>query len=71
MSKNIKLKKGFNIKLKGEAQKTISEDVKPDTYAFKPTDFPGVQRGKAIVAEGDNVKAGTPIFYDKKMEGVY
>lgn len=71
MSKNIKLKKGFNIKLKGEAIKTISEDVKPDTYAFKPTDFPGVQRGKAIVTEGDNVKAGTPIFYDKKMEGVY
>jgi len=70
MSINIKLKKGFEINLKGKAQKTLSEDIKPDTYAFKPTDFPGVQRGKVIVAEGDNVKAGTPIFFDKKMEGV-
>ena len=70
MSINIKLKKGFEINLKGKAQKSLSEDIKPGTYAFKPTDFPGVQRGKVLVAEGDNVKAGTPIFFDKKMERV-
>ena len=70
MSKNIKLKKGFDIKLKGAAQNTLAEDVKSDTFAFKPTDFPGIQRGKVLVREGDNVKAGTPIFIDKKMDRV-
>jgi len=70
MSENIKLRKGFEINLKGQAQTTISEDIKPDTFALKPSDFVGVQRGKAMVAEGDNVKAGTPLFFDKKMADV-
>lgn len=70
MSKNIKLTKGFDILLKGKAQKTLVEDIKPDTYAFKPTDFPGLQRGKTLITEGDVVKAGTPIFFDKKLEKV-
>lgn len=70
MSKYIKLKKGFNINLKGKAQKTLSKDIIPATFALKPTDFPGVQRGKVLVSEGDNVKAGTPIFHDKKLEDV-
>lgn len=70
MLKYIKLKKGFNINLKGKAQRTLSEDIQPATFALKPTDFPGVQRGKVLVAEGENVKAGTPVFYDKKMENI-
>jgi len=70
MSENIKLKKGFEINLKGKAQNIISEEIKPDTFALKPSDFLGVQRGKVLVAEGDNVKAGTPLFFDKKMESV-
>ncbi len=70
MSKNIKLKKGFEINLKGKAQDSISEEIKPDTFALKPTDFPGVQRGKVMVNVGDVVKAGTPVFYDKTMEEV-
>jgi len=70
MSKYIKLKKGFNINLKGKAQKTLSNETNPATFALKPTDFPGVQRGKVLVSEGDNVKAGTPIFHDRKLEDV-
>ena len=70
MSENIKLKKGFEINLKGKAENIISEEIKPDTFALKPSDFLGVQRGKVLVAEGDNVKAGTPLFFDKKMESV-
>ena len=70
MSENIKLKKGFEINLKGKAQNTVSEEIKADTFALKPSDFPGIQRGKVLVAEGDNVKAGTSLFFDKKMESV-
>ena len=70
MSKYIKLKRGFDLNLKGKPQATLSSDISPDTYAIKPTDFPGVQRGKALVAEGDDVKAGTPVFFDKRMPDI-
>jgi Na+-transporting NADH:ubiquinone oxidoreductase subunit A len=70
MSETIKLKKGFEINLEGKPQSTISEEIKPDTFALKPTDFHGVLRGKVLVEEGDTVKAGSPLFFDKKMEEV-
>ena len=34
------------------------------------TDFVGMKRPKLFVAEGDNVKAGTPVLYDKMQEDV-
>jgi len=70
MSKSIKLKKGFNINLAGKAALQTSTEIVPDTYALKPTDFAGMIRPKVIVKEGDNVKAGTPILFDKKAEGI-
>ncbi|MEM1135699.1 MAG: Na(+)-translocating NADH-quinone reductase subunit A [Bacteroidota bacterium] len=70
MSKSIRLKKGFNINLAGKAEKKIVSDLKPDTYVLKPTDFPGMIRPKVTVKEGDNVKAGTPILFDKKAESI-
>ncbi|MEM7550024.1 MAG: Na(+)-translocating NADH-quinone reductase subunit A [Bacteroidota bacterium] len=71
MSKTIKLKKGFDINLKGKAEKMIGDTVIAETYALKPTDFPSITRPKLLVKEGDNVKAGTPVFFDKMMEDVY
>lgn len=65
-----KLNKGFNINLVGEAQKVLVEDVSADVYAFKPTDFQGLDRPKILVNAGDNVKAGTPIFFDKRNDKV-
>jgi Na+-transporting NADH:ubiquinone oxidoreductase subunit A len=70
MSKFVKLKKGFDIKLVGKAEKKISDLVQPETFAIKPADFVGMQRPKVVVKEGDIVKAGTPILFDKKMEQV-
>ncbi len=70
MSKVIKLKKGFNINLAGKAEKRLGGDVFPKTYAFKPTDFHGITRPKLLVNEGDTVKAGTPILFDRMMESV-
>lgn len=70
MSQTIKLKKGFDINLAGKAERKIVEVPRPETFAFKPTDFPGVVRPKLSAKEGDNVKAGTPIFYDKMHENI-
>ncbi len=70
MSKTIKLKKGFNINLAGKAEKKLVESAQPKTFALKPTDFPGIQRPKVLVNEGDTVKAGTPLFFCKMLEDV-
>ncbi len=66
MSNVIKIKKGLNIKLIGDAEKTIKE-LSTDQYAIKPTDFIGVIP-RMLVKEGDAVKAGTPLFMDKNRE---
>lgn len=70
MSKIVKLKKGFDINLAGKADKKIADSPQPETFAIKPTDFIGMKRPKLKVAEGDNVKAGTPVLYDKMQEDV-
>ena len=70
MSQTIKLKKGFDINLAGKAANKISEAPKPETFALKPSDFPAITRPKLLVEEGDTVKAGTPMLYDKMAENV-
>jgi len=70
MSKTVKLKKGFDINLAGKAEKTIASTPPSETFAIKPTDFIGMKRPKLFVAEGDSVKAGTPVLYDKMQENV-
>lgn len=67
MSQHIKLKRGFDIPLAGKAEKILNS-VQSETFAIKPTDFPGIQRPKVTVKEGDIVKAGTPILFDKKLD---
>ena len=68
MSEVIKIRKGLDIKLVGQAEKKISE-VKSDTYALKPPDFVGVFP-KMFLKEGDPVKAGTPVFFDKYRDNI-
>jgi len=68
MPKTIKLSKGLNIRLKGEAEKSLRE-TSVGQYAIKPTDYLGVFP-RLLVKEGDSVKAGTPVFYDKYRENI-
>src|SRR5690554_1978095 len=70
MSKIVKLKKGFDIKLVGKAEKQLIDFQPAQTFAVKPTDFIGLQRPKLLVKEGDVVKAGTPVLFDRKSEKV-
>lgn len=64
MSKSVKLKKGFNIRLSGEAQKVLSDASEPFRFGVKPVDFPGLTP-KLNVRPGDKVLAGTPLFHNK------
>lgn len=70
MSKTIKLKQGFNLNLAGKPEKKISQTIHSETYALKPTDFIGILRPKLLVKEGDTVKAGTPMLYDRQDEQI-
>lgn len=65
----IKIKKGLDIKLLGEAEKTLF-DLRAKKFAVKPTDFIGVFP-KLLVKEGDSVKAGTSLFFDKNRENIH
>ncbi|MBK6964025.1 MAG: Na(+)-translocating NADH-quinone reductase subunit A [Bacteroidales bacterium] len=68
MPKTITLSKGLNIRLKGEAEKTLRE-TSALHYALKPTDFTGVFP-RMLVKEGDAVQAGTPLFTDKYRDNI-
>jgi len=68
MSTTHKIKKGLDIKLLGEAEKTVV-DLNAKRFAIKPPDFTGCFP-KMLVKEGDDVKAGTPLFYDKYREEI-
>lgn len=69
MSKAIKIKKGFDIKLVGVAEKKLSVTQRSNVYAIKPDDFFGISP-KLLVRQGDTVKVGTPLFFDKNREKV-
>ncbi len=65
MSKIIKLRKGLDINLQGKAAESLVEVPMAGEYAVSPLDFEGVIP-KLLVKAGDKVKAGTPLFFDKK-----
>jgi Na+-transporting NADH:ubiquinone oxidoreductase subunit A len=70
MSKDIRIKKGLDIKLVGEAEKTTSNiSVKVVCYALKPEDFHGIIP-KLIAKEGTEVKAGESLFYSKSDDRI-
>lgn len=69
MSNDIRIKKGLDIKLKGEAEKTSEQAVISNFYTLRPQDFHGVTP-KLISKVGTNVKAGEPVFYDKSNENI-
>ncbi|CDF78204.1 Na(+)-translocating NADH-quinone reductase, subunit A [Formosa agariphila KMM 3901] len=69
MSNDIKITKGLDIKLKGEAEKALESAVISNSYTLRPEDFHGVIP-KLVARVGDKVKAGGPVFYDKSNETI-
>lgn len=64
MSKVIKLKRGLDIKLNGEAERVVQAMGEATHCALKPTDFRALVP-KLAVKVGDEVKAGDVLFTDK------
>ena len=65
MSKDIRIKKGLDIKLVGVAEKTTTQSSLSSVYAIKPEDFHGITP-KLIAREGAKVKAGEALFFNNK-----
>ena len=66
------LNRGFDINLVGIADKTIPvEALRLSRYSIKPTDFVDMSpMPKVLVEVGSQVKAGQPLFFDKKRPDV-
>lgn len=69
MSKDIKIKKGLNINLKGEAEKTVEEAIISNFCTIRPEDFHTIIP-KLVAKEDAILKAGDVVFYDKSNEDV-
>ena len=69
MPKVIRIRKGLNIPVQGDAEKILQQSSRAASYAVSPSDFHGLTP-KLLVKEGDRVKAGTPLFFDKYNENI-
>ncbi len=69
MSKDIKIKKGLNIRLKGSATKTLTKAQRSRTFVIRPSDFHLIAP-KMVVKEGAKLLAGDVIFYSKTNEEI-
>jgi Na+-transporting NADH:ubiquinone oxidoreductase subunit A len=67
MSKDIRIKRGLTLRLKGEAEKQVVEAPRSKTYAIKPQDFHSVVP-KIVAKEGATVLAGDVLFFSKYDE---
>lgn len=64
MAKNIKIKRGLDIPLHGEAT-GVAQPVEVTKIGMVPDDFEG-HIWKCSVKEGDSVAVGTPLLFDKE-----
>lgn len=63
----IKLKRGLDIPFEGPAVAALGSVCRPEVFRIVPDHFVGITP-KLLVKEGDVVKAGTPLFYDKLFD---
>ncbi|MEN8124783.1 MAG: Na(+)-translocating NADH-quinone reductase subunit A [Bacteroidota bacterium] len=69
MSKDIKIKNGLTIKLKGKAQQKLSSVSRSNTYVIKPSNFYGIIP-KMTVKVGEKVQVGDVVFYAKHNDQI-
>ena len=65
--KRFKITKGHNLKLDGHPSDEMIVVKDPSIISFHPNSIKNIKT-KLLIKEGDNVKIGTPLFYDKKNE---
>ncbi|WP_115461260.1 Na(+)-translocating NADH-quinone reductase subunit A [Winogradskyella aurantiaca] len=67
MSKDIKIKKGLNINLVGQAEKTTENAIISNFYCVRPEDFHSITP-KLVAKAGTKIKAGATLFFNKENE---
>lgn len=67
----VNLHKGFDIKLEGAAKKEINKGIQTNTFAVQPGNFIGMLPiPKVVVEEGQTVKVGDELFFDKNRPDI-
>ena len=69
MANTIKISKGLDIKIDGKAIEKISKIQPSRVIEIIPDHFHGITP-KVTVKEGEAIKAGTPLFYNKNYESM-
>jgi len=69
MANLIKTTRGLDIAISGAADKVLQSFVLSDTIAIVPDHYHAITP-KILVKEGDIVKAGTPVFYNKAFDSM-
>lgn len=69
MSSTIKIIKGLDIRLQGSAEKKSTVISQSSIISVSPLDFHGLDP-KMLVKEGDAIKIGDPLFFDKTNESI-
>lgn len=69
MAKTVKIKRGLDIPLKGNASSVIREDRSTHLYGIVPDDFPG-HTWKVRVKPGDAVRVGDVLLSDKADDAI-
>lgn len=69
MSRNYVINKGLNIRLAGEAPLITTPVPVASLIALQPDDFKSLDP-KLMVKPGEEVEAGSPLFYDRKNEDI-
>ncbi len=69
MSKDILIKKGLDINLKGEAEKVAGKNISNNVVTLKTKDFHGIIP-KLLLKVGAKIKAGEAVFHSKSNEDI-
>ena len=69
MSRLVSIHKGLDIRLQGLAEKQLKILPNSRIICVSPLDFHGLNP-KLLVKEGDSVKIGDPLFFDKTNEAL-
>ncbi|MEP2936881.1 MAG: Na(+)-translocating NADH-quinone reductase subunit A [Gilvibacter sp.] len=69
MSKDIRIKRGLNLRLKGAAEKVTANAPRSRTFNIRPVDF-HLTTPKMVVKEGAKLKAGDEVFYSKDQQDI-
>ena len=64
MAEVIRIKRGLDIKLEGKAKDLFMKADPAKLFSVRPDDFHGIIP-KVVVKDGENVKVGSVLFYDK------